>query len=151
DPTITRQMQARGRLNRITQMFPRASDLPLSLVMSPETMQAWQQLASTDKSAAASFARVRAEANQPSTEVLPAPYVPIDATSLEAAGLGGDLPEEFVKGNNVLSSVLGTHNAAPATTVFIDPANSATVDRLRQMLVDRLVVREGQLVPVTHP
>jgi hypothetical protein len=151
DPNVTRQMQARGRLNRITQMFPRASNLPLSLVMGPETMQAWQQLASTDKGAAASLARVRAEANQTSTEVLPAPYVPIDATALEAAGLGAHLPDEFVKGNNVLSAVLGTHNAAPATTAFIDPANSATVDRLRQMLVDRLVVREGRLVPVTHP
>jgi hypothetical protein len=151
DPSVVRQMQRGGRLNSITQMFPSASGVPLSLVLGPETMQTWQQVASSDKSAAASFARVRTEANRATTELLPAPFVPIDATSLEAAGLGDHLPDEVIKGNNVLSSVLGTHTAAPATTAFMDPADSATVDRLRQMLVDRLVVRDGQLVPVTHP
>jgi hypothetical protein len=151
DPTVAKQMQAHGRLTRIAQVLDHANGVPLSLMIGPETAQSWQHLASTDKAAAASFAHMRDAATSATTELLPAPYVPIDAPSLEAAGLGDHLPDEFVEGNNTLTSAFGTHNTAPAKTAFLDPADSDSVDRLRQMLVDRVLVRDQSLRPVVHP
>ena len=95
--------------------------------------------------------RIRATSRDSRTEILPAAYVPIDDTALEAAGLGDRLPEEFVKGGNVVQSVLGTPTSTRTQDAFVDPVDDAAIDRLRQMLVDQVAVRDTSLVPFPHP
>ncbi len=91
DPKVVAQMKPGGRLDRIAALLSGASGIRLSLDIGPETAQAWKRLAQTDPALAKSFAHLRAAATRSTTEVLPATYVPIDAASLEAAGLGSYL------------------------------------------------------------
>jgi hypothetical protein len=153
DPSVVAEMKPGGRLDRIATLLARASGLRVSLAVGPETAEAWKRLGRRNPAVAASFARVRAAALRSTTQILPAPYVPIDAAALEAAGLGDYLTGEYAAGTRALRSALG---ASPRTSVqssFIDPAptSDAAVDRLRQLPIDRFAVRDQALIPVTHP
>ncbi len=156
DPTVVAQMQPGGRLDRISTVLARAAKspaVPLSLVVSPETVESWSDLAAKTPSIAAGFARVRNAARSSATAVLPAPYVPIDSTALVAAGLGDHLSDEFVKGNAVLGQTLGVSPFDHPQTAFVDPANDDAVDSIRQihqMLVTGVAVRDSSLIPTTH-
>ncbi len=147
DPAVAAQMRAGGRLDRIATLLGHNGRGPISLVITPETVEAWAKLAARDPALARSLALVRTAARRPSTELLPAPYVPIDIPALEAAGLGGELPREVVAGAKTLQDVLGTPYAT-GRAAFVDPADDATVDRLRTMLVTRVAVRDASLVNV---
>jgi hypothetical protein len=151
DPAVVAQFEPKGRLDRISTVLARARGVPLSLVVGPETVESWERLAARDDALAPGLARVRATSRDAGTEILPGAYVPIDDTALEAAGLGDRLPEEFVKGGNVVRSVLGTPTSTRTQGAFVDPVDDAAIDRLRQMLVDQVAVRDTSLVPVAHP
>jgi hypothetical protein len=149
DPTVTAAMKRNGRLDKIATVLARHGHVPVSLVVSPETVETWSKLAARDDALAGSLGRVRAAAAQSSTEILPAPYVPIDLPSLEAAGLGDQVPHEFVEGAKTLHDVLD----APLTSAqnaFVDPVDQATVDRLWAMRITRVAVRDTALVPVPN-
>jgi hypothetical protein len=85
--------------------------------------------------------------------MLPITYVPIDATALEAAGLGGYLTGEYAAGTKALRSALGASPPTSVQSAFIDPAptSDTAVNALRQMLIDRVAVRDEALIPVHHP
>ena len=153
DPAVVAEMRRGGRLDQVATLLAHTSGLRTSLVLGPETAEAWKRLASHDTAIKASFARVRAAALRSTTEVLPTPYVPIDAAALEAAGLGVYLTGEYATGARALHSALGASPATTAQSAFIDPAptTDAAVDALRQTLIDRVAVREQALIPVTHP
>jgi hypothetical protein len=153
DPKVVAEMRSGGRLDQISQVLARAKDLRISLVLGPETAEAWKRLGQRYPAAKASFARVRAAALRSSTEVLPTPYVPIDAASLEAAGLGHYLPAQYDKGKSALRTALGGTPSPAAQSAFIDPAptSDAVVNEFRQALIDRVAVREQALIPVEHP
>jgi hypothetical protein len=151
DPAVVRQMQPKGRLDRIATVLDRADNFPFSLAVSPETVDSWAALAQKDRSFAPGFARVRAAARRDTTEVLPAPYVPIDDTVWEGAGFGPRYRDQLLKGARALQDTLGVRPPDFPTSTFVDPANDATIDRLRQMPVTRVAVRDSALVPVTHP
>jgi hypothetical protein len=155
DPNVVAQMKPGGRLDKIATLLAHSPGLSVSLVIGPETAEAWKRLAARDRSGAvaASFARLRAAANRSTTEVLPAPYVPIDAAALEAAGLGGYLPTEYARGSRALRAVVGTNPSTEAQSAFVDPSptSDAAVDALGQMLIDRVAVRDEALIPVPHP
>ncbi|HEY5172489.1 MAG TPA: hypothetical protein VIK54_12255, partial [Acidimicrobiia bacterium] len=153
DPAVVAELKRGGRLDKVATLLAHTSGLRVSLVLGPETAAAWKRLALHDPSIKAAFARVRAAALRSTTEVLPTPYVPIDAAALEAAGLGSYLPGEYATGALAFRSALGANPATPAQSAFIDPAptTDAAVDGLRQMLIDRVAVREQALIPVTHP
>jgi Family of unknown function (DUF6049) len=151
DPTVVAQMKPKGRLDRVASVLANAGDFPVSLVVGPETVESWSALAEKDATLAPGLARVRAAARRSTTEVLPASYVPIDDTIWEAAGFGPRYREELVKGARSLQGSIGVRPTDFPTSTFADPANDASIDRLRQMPVTRVGVRDTALVPVTHP
>jgi hypothetical protein len=153
DPTVVASMKTNGRLDKIATILSHAPGVRVSLQVSPETAVAWKRLAQRDAGIKRSFASVRAAATRSTTEVLPAPYVPIDAAALDAAGLGVYLPGEYARGSNALRSALGVNPAAAAQSAFIDPAptSDAAVDGLHGMLIDRVAVRDQALITVNHP
>ncbi len=153
DPKVVAEMKPGGRLDRIATLLARSSGLRVSLAIGPETGEAWKRLGRRSPAVAASFARVRAAAQRSTSEILPTPYVPIDAAALEAAGLGQYLPGEYGTGIGALRSALGTNPSTSPQSAFVDPAptSDAAVDGLRRMLIDRVVVRDQALIPVVHP
>jgi hypothetical protein len=150
DPAVSGQMTRGGRLDRVATVLARANGLPLTLLIGPETVESWAQLAQHDATYRAGFARVRAAVKHAKTEILPNSYVPIAIPSLDGAGLGTLLPAQYVKGGVVTESVLGTGEAPHAPSALVDPANDSAVDLVRGMLVSRFAVRDDQLVSVTH-
>ena len=86
--------------------------------------------------------RVSAAAGRPATQLLPMPYVPIDVPSLENAGLGGELAGQRVTGSETLGALLGT--TPDPRTAFVEPVDDATLERLRNLLVDRVVLRAAR-------
>ncbi len=152
DPNVVAQLEPGGRLDKIANVLGAASGFRYSVALSPETAVAWARLGRRDHRIASSFKYVRAAAIAPTTEVLPTTYVPIDVAALEGAGLGHYLPAEYAKGAAALQSALGVSPAATVQSAFVDPAptSDAVVDDLRDMLIDRIAVREQALIPVTH-
>ncbi len=156
DPSVVAQMQPGGRLDRIATLLGRATKghaVPLSLVLSPETLESWASFGAKTPALAPGFARVRAAARNSASAVLPEPYVPIDATAIVAAGMGDHLADEFVKGNSVVEQTVGVNTFDHPQTVFVDPADDAAVDQIRQihqMLVTGVAVRDSSLIPTTH-
>ncbi len=152
DPKVVAQLEPGGRLDKIAGVLGAASGFRYSVALSPETVAAWARLGRRDHKIASSFKSVRAAANAATTEVLPTTYVPIDVAALEGAGLGHYLPAEYAKGAAALQSALGVNPAATAQSAFVDPAptSDAVVNDLRDMLIDRIAVREQALIPVNH-
>ncbi len=153
DPKVVAEMNTNGRLDKIATLLARASGLRLSLAPSPETAVAWKRLAARDPGIKRSFTALRAAVIRTNTEVLPAPYVPIDAASLEAAGLGTYLAGEYAQGATSMRAAFGVNPAATSQSTFIDPVptSDAAVDGLNNMLIDRVAVREQALISVNHP
>jgi hypothetical protein len=150
DAGVVKQMQPSGRLDKIATLLARAGEFPYSLEVGPETAQAWQTLAQRDPEAAAGFTRVRRAASAATTELMPTSYVPINVAALEAAGMGSHLSEQYLLGANALKGALGVAPSEGTRSAFVNPVSDAAVDRQRQMLADRIAVRDSALVPSTH-
>ena len=153
DPRVVKEMSAGGRLDKVAAVLSLTPGFRYSLVLGPETAQAWKRLAARNSGAARGFGRVRASAVRPTTEVLPTTYVAMDQASVIASGLGEYLSGQYDAGAAALRRALGENpTPTPAQTAFIDaaPTSDAVVNELRQRLVDRVGVREEALIPVTH-
>ncbi len=152
DPRIVAEMKPGGRLDQIATLLGDTTGFHLSLLVGPETAMAWKKQGAHNKAIAAAFQRVRTSALSTSTELLPTTYVPIDVAALDAAGLGNYLPGQYASGAVALRSAFGANPASTAQSAFIDPAptSDAAVNALRQMVIDRVAVRDAALIPVTH-
>jgi uncharacterized protein DUF6049 len=152
DPKVVASMKAGGRLDKIATLLAANPAVRTSLVVSPETAVAWRRLALRDPAFVHSFSSIRAAVTRQSTEVLPSPYVPIDAASLDAAGLGTFLEGEYDQGGASMRTAFGVNPAASAQAAFIDPVptTDAVIDGLRGMVIDRVAVRAPALIPVHH-
>jgi hypothetical protein len=147
---VVTQVKRGGRLDNIATVLDRGQ-LPFTLIVSPETAQQWQTLAVHDPTAAAGLNHLARAARRASTELLPAPYVPIDASAALDAGFGDALNAGYLQGASVLHSALGATPVHPARSAFIDPASDAAVDFFRQQGAANVVVRDDALAPVSHP
>ena len=147
---VATQVKPGGRLDKIASVLDRGQ-LPFSLIVSPETAQQWQTLATHDPTAATGLNHLVRAAHRASTELLPAPYVPLDASAALDAGFGGALGNEYRQGASVLRTTIGTSPVQPVRSAFIDPASDAAVDFFRQQGAANVAVRDDALVPVTHP
>src|SRR5262249_10668397 len=97
-----------GRLGRAAQALGAAGSVPLSLVLGPETLESWANLARHDRGAATGLDRVRtAVSDEDRRQVLATPYVPLDVPSLEAAGLGNQFVVGLRLGTDAVQTVVG--------------------------------------------
>ena len=112
-------------------------------------MESWLGASRTDPTLAPGVQRVTRSVQRGSTQLLPEPYVPIDGPTIEAEGLGAQLPAEYVAGSNAIEKATG--QIPDPRTAFVDPVDDATLSRLTQMLIGRYVVRDTALAPVAEP
>jgi hypothetical protein len=143
DPTVERELERDGRLARVAAVLDAAGTMPATLQLSPETLESWQAIARTDRTRAAALASVLAAAARPSTALLTVPYVPIDLPALEAAGLGGELAGQLLAGGETLERLTG--DAPDPRLAFAEPVDAASLDRLRELFVGRVVVRDTRV------
>jgi hypothetical protein len=146
---VLNEMRPGGRLARIATLLGRARDFPLTLGIGPETLTSWINQARTIPALAPGAARVRRAAGRESVQLLPEPYVPINGPTIEAEGLGGQVPGEYVAGSNAIEKATG--EIPDPRTAFVDPVDDPTVSRLTQMLIGRFVVTDSALTPVVEP
>ena len=171
DPEVVAELEPTGRLGRLATAIPPMSDVPITLVPSPETLQSWAALASasardTDsaadgdsdgelpvplpagkQSALAPGIEAIRRATTNGQQVLAGPYVPVDLPSLLEHGLAGDALGELTVGARTLDDVLSTR--IDPRTAFVDPVNDSTLRMLADTAVDRVVLEQSSLVPVS--
>ena len=147
DPDLAADLAPGGRVDSIATLLEATAGLPLSLQVGPETLEAWDVLTAADPAYAPGLQRVEQAITNAATQELPAPYVPIDITSLEAAGLGGELPDQLVLGSDVIEGL--TQVTPDPRTAVTDPVSGPSLARLRDLLVDRVVVRDTAVVDGT--
>ena len=141
-----------GRLPRMADALAAAADIPLTVAATPETLEAWSDgLGGAREEPGGGAAgvddptRLRAATASANRQVLEAPYVPINLPRLLAAGLGSEVDRQFIRGREVLTQVLGGDAGG---TMLAGPLDAASLSRLRQYGVERVVVPPETLMPV---
>lgn len=154
-PAVTRAVTPGGRLARMAEALAAATDVRLTLAPTPETLEAWADLARKSQQAGdeqagpgAALAQLRATAGQPTWQVLGASYVPLDMPALLANELGAEIDRHFARGAEALGDALGT--PPPTTTLLAGPLDGPSLGRLRQYGAERVVVTPSALEPVAQ-
>ncbi|HMG26640.1 MAG TPA: DUF6049 family protein [Acidimicrobiia bacterium] len=142
DPDVVDELRPDGRLGRLAVALANA-DVPLTLAPGPETLEAWTQLANDDPGLSTSLNAFRDALGR--SQVLSGPYVPVDVRSLVGGGLSAEVGSELVQGTERLSAALGTR-VDPRTEVA-RPANDASLARMRDAGVDRLILDGADVAP----
>jgi hypothetical protein len=143
---VAAELEPGGRLADIAGLLDDAGPMPLTLQISPETLESWTALGANDTRLASGAASVKAAAARETTQLLPTPYVPIDITSLDAGGLGTELPDQVREGSDALERLTGV---APTTrTAFVDPIDLDALASVRALLADRIVVRAPSIAGI---
>ena len=145
EPGVLAQMQPGGRLDRIAESLAAADGVPLTLALSPETLESWKAAAGDDPRLSDGYDALSAAAARDEHQLLPVPYVPIEVPAIEAAGLGDELVPELIAGTDTLERLLDRR--VDPRTAFVDPVDAPAIDRLRESFVDRVAVRDESLVP----
>lgn len=122
---------------------PSLAQVPFTLAPTPETLDALARSGREADTAVLDAVRAAAAGRT----VLARPYVPVDAAALVADGLGGQLAAELRTGVAVATGVLG---GRPETRTWLadTPLDDTALERLRDLLVDRVVVPDRTLAPV---
>ncbi len=145
EPAVLSQMEPGGRLDVIAGLLAETRGLPVSIMLSPETLDSWRVAARDDPDLAAGYSALSAAASRSENQLLPTPYVPIEVPDLVSAGLGEELVPELIAGSDTLERILDRR--VDPRTAFVDPVDPDAIDRLRSSFVDRIVVREESLLP----
>jgi len=145
DPDALAELAPGGRLSDIAALLDEATGIDLSVRLGPETVESWTALAAQDPTLEPGVTAVLRAAARRETQLLPSPYVPIDLTSLEAADLGVRLPDQIVLGSDTLERLTGV--TPDPRTMLVDPVDARTLERLRGLFVDRVVVPASALDP----
>ncbi|MEX2100709.1 MAG: DUF6049 family protein [Acidimicrobiia bacterium] len=136
DAAVLDELAPTGRLGRQLTMVDNLTNLPLTLVPVPETMEAWQTSARQRADLAPGIAALQRSVAR--HEVLAGPFVNLDIPALYAAALEGSLDTEFARGTTTLDRVLGTR--LDPRTALVGPLDPRSLQFLRQRGVDRIVV-----------
>ncbi len=146
DPKVVAELRPDGRIGGQVAALGRYPKVPVTLVPSPEMLEAWAALARTDDTLVSGVQTLQ---NAPATdEVLPGPYVPIDMGSLLDHNLGGAVDTELTRGETALNTFFGVH--VDTDTALARPASPSALARLRAGNTDHVVVDETALAP-TRP
>jgi hypothetical protein len=154
NPTTLADLSASGRLGRQAAQLAANPDVPLTLAPSPETLDAWNALATKFPDVAAGPSAIRSTAAR--NQVLAGPFVPLDLPSLERGGLQDVVtsstptsPSEVTRGVATLETFFG----GPMTntsTALPGPLDAASLSLLQNAGVRQLVVDGRALVPATE-
>ena len=142
DPNVVDQLKPDGRLGRRAIAFANAG-VPVTLAPGPETLDAWTQLANDDPGLTPSLNALHDALGR--SQVLAGPFVPIDVRSLVGGGMSTEVGSELVQGTERLSALLGTR--VDPRTEIARPANDASLARLRDAGVDRVILDGADLAP----
>jgi hypothetical protein len=146
EPDVLADMLPGGRLERIASLLTRADDVPLTLDVSPETLQSWLEFAKDRDRLSDGANAVRVAAGSQRNQLLPAPYVPIDIPAFDAAGFGDRLSSELVAGAETMERLTDVR-LEDTRTFYVDPVDDRTLSRLQNVLADQVLVREERLPP----
>jgi len=142
DPEVVSQLQPDGRLGRRAIAIAN-SGVPVTLAPGPETLESWTQLAREDPALATSLDAMNDALGR--SQVLAGPYVPVDVRSLVSGGLSTEVGLELAQGTDKLGGLLGTR--VDPRTEIARPANDASLARLRDAGVDRVILDGADLAP----
>ena len=142
DPKVLAALQPTGRIGRQVAALGNTADVPVTLVPSPETLEAWAALARTNDAYASGVQTLQSALG--TDEVLGGSYVPIDMGSLLDHDLNGAVDAELTRGEAALNTFFGVRLSTDTT--FARPAGGSAVSRLRTGNVDRVVLDESALV-----
>jgi len=142
DPSVVSQLRPDGRLGRRAIAIAN-SGVPLTLAPGPETLESWTQLANNDPGLTTSLNAMQDALGR--SQVLAGPYVPVDVRSLVSGGLSAEVGPELAQGTDKLSALLGTR--VDPRTEIARPANDASIARLRDAGVDRVILDGADLTP----
>ncbi len=142
DPSVVSQLRPEGRLGRRAVAIAN-SGVPLTIAPGPETLESWTQLANGDPGLTTSLNAMRDALGR--SQVLAGAYVPVDVRSLVSGGLSAEVGPELVQGTDKLSALLGTR--VDPRTEITRPANDASLARLRDAGVDRVILDGADLTP----
>ena len=133
-----------GSIESIVDRFEAVDD-PVTVELSPQTVDAWARAAGSDPDAAASFERLQAAVRDRPITLLAAPYVPVDGPALEAGDLGPRLAGSFLDGAQALQTNLGVR--PPTDLVAADPIDPASLARLGDAFAYRVIVAPTSITP----
>jgi hypothetical protein len=142
-----------GRLRRMADALAAASDVPLTVAATPETLEAWSEGVGgvrrddtgADLSGTGDPTGLRAATAQSTRQVVDSPYVPVNLPRLLAADLGAEVDRQFIRGREVLTQVLGGDAQG---TILAGGLDAPALSRLRQYGVERVVVPPQALAPL---
>lgn len=132
-----------GRLDEVVERLGAHPDVPLSIVPSPETVDALSR--SDDPAAAALLEELRTVL--PGRQVVAGPYVDLDLTAWIDAGLDDALADWFTRGADHLAADLATRPDS-RTWIADQTITPAALTALRQLGVDQVVLPEPMLGPL---
>jgi hypothetical protein len=139
DGTVALPADDLARLEAIAAILAAHPDVPVVLVPRPETLVALEEVAPDTLAAFREAAAGR--------QVLARPYVDIDPAAWWAAGLDGDVTQLLTDGTDTTAALLDTR--PDRRTWPLEPTqDEGTIDRLRTMGVDQLIVGEERLDPL---
>jgi Family of unknown function (DUF6049) len=145
DPAVVSQLGSDGRLGRQALALGADADVPVTIAPSPETLESWSALATSDVDLAVGVAALQGAAAH--HQVLSGPFVPLDMPSLTANGFTGVIGTELQRGAEALKTFFGTDFYA--STAMPGPLDANALTVLRDAGRTRLVVDGIALQPFT--
>jgi hypothetical protein len=124
----------------------RTPDVPLVVDPSPETLDALD----ADPTGAGGDLLDTLSRSLDDRQVLARPFVPIDVTAFVGAQLEDEAAAQFTRGAEITGDLL---DLRPDGRTFIasQPITEAGLDRLREVGIDQVVLREEALEPLVRP
>lgn len=120
-------------------------DVPISLAVTPQTLDALGSGSTTDKSTLGELASL---ARDGPDLVLPATYASVSLSGMVASGLTGELSQQIQTGSSGLAAGLLGAPPSPATWVVDQALDQPTLDALRASGAKRLIVPASELSPL---
>ncbi|HEY7107025.1 MAG TPA: DUF6049 family protein [Acidimicrobiia bacterium] len=143
DAGVVADLASDGRLGRQAAAIGHATDVPLTLAPSPETLDSWSTLSQGNVDLAAGAAALRDAV--PEHQVIVGPYVNLDLPSLFRSNLGSRLGDELDRGASALEAFFGTH--LDPSTAMPGPLDATSLVALSDARARRLVVDGDALEP----
>lgn len=133
----TTQDTFEGRLGRVLRGLETAGDTPVTIVPTPETVEAWQTW-STAQQPNVGDALKQAAAPTTQRQLLTSPYIGVDLPSLLGAGLEREADSQLARGTETLREL--TVGPVDPQSLNVGRLDSPSIRYLRQRGVQRVLV-----------